>query len=210
MTGALAWLHRTDCKRGGGSVPGILVILAKMPPAELARLPARLNLEDQRRLVEERRRRHRERMPGLPAGPYPWSPPGREVRLVLPGYLPASINRWGRDRRLRKTEVQRAVEALTAAYPDLLVWPPERRSEELRPFWRPLLYLKFWFSDRRRRDPGNWHKAVVDALVRVGLIRDDSAGVLRLNPEEFFVDRTCPRTEVVLVERGGGECPARG
>lgn len=69
-----------------------------------------------------------------------------------------------------------------------------------RPFQRARVVIKYYFPDRRRRDPDNYSgKMILDGLVLAGVIEDDSFNhiVLML---EADVDRKRPRTEIRVEE----------
>lgn len=60
--------------------------------------------------------------------------------------------------------------------------------------------LCYYFADRRRRDPDNYSgKFILDALVREGVLVDDSFNCVTLHLEAA-VDRENPRTEILIDE----------
>lgn len=60
--------------------------------------------------------------------------------------------------------------------------------------------ITYYFKDRRKHDPSNYDKMVLDGLVEANIIEDDNYGVI----EEFTtigkVDNKNPRTEVEIEE----------
>lgn len=71
-----------------------------------------------------------------------------------------------------------------------------------RPLGHAVVTLRYFFPDRRRRDPDNYSgKFILDALVREGVLADDSfrCVTLRLEAE---TDKENPRTEVIINAEG--------
>ncbi|MFO7173647.1 MAG: hypothetical protein DIU70_011905 [Bacillota bacterium] len=165
-------------------------------------LPARLTLEDQRRILAgewppgptaPRKRGNHKGV--FPTEPFPWATPGRQLHLVLPGYLPPSLNEYSRRKSVRIRAVPEAVQHIR--------WALLEAKADGRPFWRPRLEIRLWFPVRRRRDRRtNWTKVLEDALVDAGLIVDDSEEWCETLPPETGVDPRNPRTEIILTERG--------
>lgn len=180
-----------------------IVSLVEQMHARGVKLPARLTLADQQRLQSGEtltgRKKRARNMPEIM--PYPWTTLGRTVTLTLPGWHPDSINRWGRERWTRKKAVAAARAELLAAEPRLLL-PVEQRPEELQTYWRPRVQIVIYQDQERYPDPHNHSKALVDALKRLHLIREDNHRVIDLPPEQFPVDPLNPRTEITLIERG--------
>ena len=72
------------------------------------------------------------------------------------------------------------------------------QKKPARPFRKAVVRLHYCFPDKIRRDPDNYSgKFILDALVREGILADDSFSVvtLLLSAE---VDRQNPRTEIVV------------
>lgn len=68
------------------------------------------------------------------------------------------------------------------------------------PIKRATVTLRYFFKDRRRRDPDNYSgKFILDALVREGVLVDDSFENIRL-VLIAEVDRKNPRTEIYVDE----------
>lgn len=59
--------------------------------------------------------------------------------------------------------------------------------------------IKYFFKDRRRRDPDNYSgKFILDPLVREGILKDDSFEVVTLSISAG-VDKENPRTEIEVI-----------
>ena len=65
---------------------------------------------------------------------------------------------------------------------------------------RAVVQIRYFFPDRRRRDPDNYSgKMILDGLVRCGVLKDDSFSCIRLElSAECSLGR--PRTEIVIQE----------
>ena len=65
-----------------------------------------------------------------------------------------------------------------------------------KPFEKALVNIKYYFKDRRRRDPDNYSgKMLLDPLVREGILIDDSFKVVTLVLAADH-DKNNPRTEI--------------
>lgn len=70
----------------------------------------------------------------------------------------------------------------------------------LQPYKKAVVHIKYFFKDRRRRDPDNFSgKMLLDPLVKEGILQDDSFKniELRLSAD---VDKQRPRTEITIYE----------
>lgn len=70
----------------------------------------------------------------------------------------------------------------------------------LKPYKKAVVHIKYYFKDRRRRDPDNYSgKMLLDPLVREGILQDDSFNniELRLSAD---IDSDNPRTEITIYE----------
>ena len=77
------------------------------------------------------------------------------------------------------------------------------KEKPKKPLERAVVHIKYYFKDRRRRDPDNYSgKMLLDPLVREGVLEDDSFKnvVLKLSAD---VDSKRPRTEITITEIGG-------
>lgn len=74
-------------------------------------------------------------------------------------------------------------------------------GKPLRPFEKADVNIKYFFKDKRRRDPDNYSgKMILDPLVREGIIKDDSFNVITLNISAA-VDKVKPRTEIEVISK---------
>lgn len=74
------------------------------------------------------------------------------------------------------------------------------RKKPDKPFNRAAVEITYFFPDRRRRDPDNYSgKFILDALVKEGVLIDDSFFVVRLILNAA-VDKENPRTEIEIKE----------
>ena len=65
-----------------------------------------------------------------------------------------------------------------------------------KPFEKALVNIKYYFKDKRRRDPDNYSgKMLLDPLVREGILTDDSFKVVTLILAADY-DKNNPRTEI--------------
>lgn len=72
-----------------------------------------------------------------------------------------------------------------------------------KPLCKAVVTLRYFFPDRRRRDPDNYSgKLLLDPLVREGILADDSFDNVRLVIIGDY-DKDEPRTEIELVEDMG-------
>lgn len=56
--------------------------------------------------------------------------------------------------------------------------------------------VTYYFKDKRRRDPGNYDKFLLDALMDASIIMDDSYSVIGEYITKAEVDRNNPRVEI--------------
>lgn len=109
--------------------------------------------------------------------------------LVVP-YLPHSINDWRRGAghfRERTAERDRW-RAIIRGY---------AYEQRLKPLLGPVsVAMTFHWGERKRRDPDNFAKSVLDALVYAGLIQDDGPPWLVDLLLGSRWDRLEPRTEI--------------
>ena len=71
-----------------------------------------------------------------------------------------------------------------------------------KPMDKAIVKIKYYFPDKRRRDPDNFSgKMILDPLVREGILVDDSFGHIQLCLCAD-VDKESPRTEIEIKEVG--------
>ena len=86
----------------------------------------------------------------------------------------------------------------------------ERFTEQVRlncinqrpktPINRAAVTIRYYFPDRRRRDPDNYSgKFLLDGLTKAGVIADDSFSHITLSLEAYC-DPASPRTEIIVEE----------
>lgn len=74
------------------------------------------------------------------------------------------------------------------------------REKPPKPFKTSEITICYYFKDRRRHDPDNYSgKFILDALVREGVIEDDSFKNVKLVLVGDY-DKENPRTEVTICE----------
>ena len=108
--------------------------------------------------------------------------------------LPGSVNDWRRGSghwsiRTRERERVRSIVTLAARGIEPLSGPVH-------------VALTFYWPTRRRRDPDNGAKHILDALVAAGLITDDGPPHLVSLTLAARYDAQRPRTEVRITEAG--------
>ena len=111
-----------------------------------------------------------------------------EIKLVLP-FIPPSINYYiGRDNRWQyqkdKKKLHEAVKMITIG--------KNYNIEKCK------MTITYYFKDRRRHDPGNYEKILLDCLVEANIITDDNYGVITEFTTIGSYDKENPRTEVVI------------
>ena len=111
-----------------------------------------------------------------------------EIKLVLP-FIPPSINYYiGRDHRWQyqkdKKKLHEAVKMITIG--------KNYNIEKCK------MTITYYFKDRRRHDPGNYEKILLDCLVEANIITDDNYGVITEFTTIGSYDKENPRTEVVI------------
>ena len=60
------------------------------------------------------------------------------------------------------------------------------------------LSIKFFVKDKRRRDLDNMLTTIQDALVRAGILQDDSWQFIRIGLIDAEIDKENPRAEITL------------
>lgn len=66
------------------------------------------------------------------------------------------------------------------------------------PYEKARVYITYFFPDKRRRDPDNYAgKMILDPLVRIGILRDDSFKNVELVLRGSY-DKNNPRTEIEI------------
>ena len=113
------------------------------------------------------------------------------MKLVIPEIPPSNNKYIGRDQRWAyQAEKQRWHWLIVAALPGRPAVPMERAKVQ----------ITYYFPTRGRRDPDNYAgKMLLDPLVRLGVLADDSFGHIELVLVGRY-DKDNPRTEIVVEE----------
>ncbi len=115
------------------------------------------------------------------------------IRITLQG-VPPSLNRF-----LGKENTQ-AYRQAKAEWTDTVAWMAKRQRRKHKPYEHATVRIKYFFPDRRRRDPDNYcGKLLLDGLRKGGIIVDDSFSHIRLELSGGC-DPTDPRTEIEIQE----------
>lgn len=70
-----------------------------------------------------------------------------------------------------------------------------------RPLEKAVVKIKYYFPDKRRRDPDNFSgKMILDPLTREGIIKDDSFSCITLLIEGGYCKEN-PRTEIEIMPK---------
>ncbi|HHX69162.1 MAG TPA: RusA family crossover junction endodeoxyribonuclease [Gallicola sp.] len=115
-----------------------------------------------------------------------------EMILIIKA-IPPTINKYiGRTNRWEyqkdKKEFQNIARLMT------LKDRPKQPIESCK------ITITYYFNDKRRRDPSNFDKFVLDFLVESGFITDDNYFVIKEFTTKAYVDKDDPRTEIEIIE----------
>ena len=122
--------------------------------------------------------------------------------LSIPGQLPGlneyihAINRNRHVGNKLKQDTQQIIE-----------WEIKRQLPNVA-ILMPVKILYRWYMKDKRRDLDNVASAkkfINDALVEMGVIPDDGQRWVTAIPDEFYIDRDNPRTEIEIGEFLGGQ-----
>lgn len=113
------------------------------------------------------------------------------MKIILP-LIPPTINKYiGRDNRFQyqkdKKEFQKIAKLMTL------------KDRPKQPIEKCNITITYYFKDKRRRDPSNFDKFVLDFLVESGFITDDNYFVIKEFTTKAFVDSKNPRTEIEII-----------
>lgn len=114
-----------------------------------------------------------------------------KITIVLP-FLPPSLNRVaGRGPYNYREAKERFTEQVRLNC---------LNSRPKAPVDRSTVTIRYYFPDRRRRDPDNYSgKFLLDGLTKAGIIADDSFNHITLHLEAYC-DPKKPRTEIEIEE----------
>ena len=79
-------------------------------------------------------------------------------------------------------------------------------SKPKQPIEKAEIHIRYYFKDKRRRDPDNYSgKMILDPLVQEGILQDDSFSNVRLILSAA-VDSQKPRVEITVKEQSYENC----
>ena len=111
------------------------------------------------------------------------------MKYIIP-LIPPSLNKFaGRENQWDYRAAKSEWKQICCAYCRPKGKPPDFAD----------VRITFLFADRRRRDPDNYCKLLLDGLVYAGVIADDDFGHIRLSLSAG-VDKKNPRVEVTVDE----------
>ena len=120
------------------------------------------------------------------------------VKLIIPNTLP-NLNDYiaaERQHRQKAAQMKRQTEHII-----MLCAKSQLRGVS---FSVPVVMRYTWYEPNRRRDKDNvssfGRKCIQDALVRVGVLKNDGWGEIDSFSDCFFVDKKSPRIEVEIEE----------
>lgn len=122
---------------------------------------------------------------------------GMEMKLVIPGTLPG-LNQYidaCNESRYKANVMKRKAETT-------IMWAAKSQLRGVR-FNRPVIMRYTWYEPNKKRDKDNIafaKKFVQDALVRVGVLKNDGWAHIEDFSDKFFVDSKRPRVEVEIWE----------
>ena len=111
-----------------------------------------------------------------------------EIKLTLP-ILPPTINKYiGRSNiweyQKDKKQVHQAIKMLTIG-----------KNYSIDKCKMTIIY---YFKDKRRHDPANYDKFILDGLVEANIITDDNYSVITEFTTIGKYDKENPRTEIII------------
>ena len=121
------------------------------------------------------------------------------IHLIIPAIPPSNNQYQGKGGMgknfLYQEDKKRWAWLMKAAYLE-----GKKLSE---PYEKSLVHIKYFFPDRRRRDPDNYSgKMLLDPLTEMGIIKDDSFSCIQLKIEGGY-DKENPRTEIRITRLEG-------
>lgn len=110
------------------------------------------------------------------------------IKLTLP-ILPPTINKYiGRSNiweyQKDKKKVHEAIRLLTVG--------KNYKIDNCK------MIITYYFKDRRRHDPSNYDKFILDGLVEANIITDDNYDVIKEFTTIGGYDKENPRTEIII------------
>jgi Holliday junction resolvase RusA-like endonuclease len=110
------------------------------------------------------------------------------MKIIL-NLLPPTINKYiGRDNKFQyhkeKKQIEQAIRLQTIGYNPRIT--------------KCKMKVIYYFKDRRKHDPGNYDKVLLDGLVEANIIEDDNYSVITEYTTIGKVDKGNPRTEIEI------------
>lgn len=125
-----------------------------------------------------------------------------EYRIIIDGRYPSmnqfiEANRIGKGRWNKGNKMKQECQEEISLYINTQL----HKIHILKP-----VYIKYKFYEpNKKRDLDNisgfFHKIFQDALVKCGVIQNDSWQYIVGFSDEFFVDNKCPRIEIEIIEK---------
>jgi Holliday junction resolvase RusA-like endonuclease len=121
---------------------------------------------------------------------------GNGFTLTIPGKPPISLNEllrshWSVKSRAKDAWTKKVMDAAIQLAVETNVY-----LESLMANGKPrTVRIDYYWPDRRRRDADNHAKIMLDSLVRVGVLKDDSPEWCRATVNMLY-DKANPRTEI--------------
>lgn len=110
------------------------------------------------------------------------------IKLSLP-IVPPSINYYiGRDNRFQYQKDKKKIHELIR----LATIGKNYNINKCK------MTITYYFKDKRRHDPSNYDKFVLDGLVEANIITDDNYGVITEFTTKGGYDKENPRTEIII------------
>ena len=111
-----------------------------------------------------------------------------EIKLTIP-FVPPTINKYiGRSNiweyQKDKKKIHEAIKLLTIG--------KKYNIDKCR------MTIIYYFKDRRRHDPSNYDKMILDGLVEANIITDDNYEVISKFTTIGDYDKENPRTEIII------------
>ena len=111
-----------------------------------------------------------------------------KVKLVLP-IIPPSINYYiGRDNRWQYQKDKKKVHEMIK----LVTIGKNYNIDKCK------MTIIYYFKDKRRHDPANYDKFVLDGLVEANIITDDNYSVIQEFTTIGGYDKNNPHTEIII------------
>lgn len=112
----------------------------------------------------------------------------KKITITLP-FIPPSINYYiGRDNRFQYQNDKKRLHKITK----LITAGKNYNISKCK------MLVTYYFKDKRRRDPGNYEKILLDCLVEANIITDDNYGVITEFTTRGDYDKENPRTEIII------------